>query len=82
MTPDDLRRWQMEMGYTQDQAAEALDTPIRTYKRWLSGINPNTGQPIKIDYVIDLACAALLLKLAPFSEKEKNDWLQGRHSPR
>lgn len=67
MTTDDLRRWQAEMGYTQDQAAAALSTPVSTYKRWLSGVNPNTGAPIELPPLLGLACAALLRGVKPYA---------------
>lgn len=70
MTANDLRRWQNHMDYTQAQAAAALGTPLATYRRWLSGRNPNTGKPISIGRPVDLACAALAERLAPFSEYE------------
>ena len=70
MTPDDLRRWQAHMDFTQAQAAKALGTSLATYKSWLSGRDPNTGRSIGIDHTVDLACAALVERLAPFSEYE------------
>lgn len=36
MTPaESLRAWQDRLGYTQIEAAAALDTPAQTYRNWL-----------------------------------------------
>ena len=60
MTPDDLRRWQSEMGYTYDTAAEALGIGRRTYADWLAGRS-------RIPAPVDLACAAIIDGLDPYS---------------
>lgn len=54
MTAADLRAWQQAMGYTQQQAADALGVSWATYKRYLTGEVPRT---------VALACAALAAKL-------------------
>lgn len=58
MTPDDLRAWQSAMGYTQQQAAEALGVSWATYKRYLVG---------EVPLAIGLACAALAAGLQPWA---------------
>lgn len=58
MTPDDLRVWQSQMGYTYDTAAAALGVSRATYARYLQG-----GAPL----VVALACAALVAGIKPFS---------------
>ena len=50
MTPSDLRAWQTQMGYTQQNAAQALGVSLATYKRWL------VAGPTRL---ADLACSAL-----------------------
>lgn len=61
MTPDDLRRWQSEMGYIYDTAAQALGVGRRTYAAWLAG-------KARIPTSVDLACAALLAGIQPYSQ--------------
>ena len=63
MTTDDLRRWQAEMGHTYDTAAQALRVNRATYARWLSGDSAIPGP-------VDLACAALVERLAPYSARD------------
>jgi len=53
MTPAEFRAWRSAMGYTQQQAAQALGVSLRTVKAWESG---ETGAP----GLLPLACAALL----------------------
>lgn len=60
ITPADLRRWQLEMGCTHDTAAQALGVSCRMYAYWLV-------KPASIPAAIDLACAALVERLAPYS---------------
>lgn len=66
MTPEDLRRWQTELGFTYDTAAVALGVSRRTWANWLSGFRP-------IPDAVDLACAALVEQLAPYSEREHRE---------
>lgn len=69
MTSDDLRRWTKEMGLessdTGQQAADRLGISRKTYYRYLS---EETDIPLSID----LACAALLERLAPYSQRENH----------
>lgn len=60
MTADALRAWQARLGYTQQQAADALGVSLATYKRYLTA---GTG------LTISLACSALANGLAPWGEK-------------
>jgi hypothetical protein len=62
MTPDDLRRWQAEMGYTYDTAARALGVGRRTYAAWIAST-------ARIPAPVDLACAALIDHLEPYSAR-------------
>jgi len=63
MIPDDLRRWQAEMGYTYNTASQALGVGRQTYSNWLAGRSPIPGP-------VDLACAALVEHLAPYSARD------------
>ena len=59
MTPEELRTWQAQMGYTYETAAEALGMSRSGFAKLLAG-----------DHAIDrrtaLACAALAAGLAPW----------------
>ena len=58
MTTQSLRSWQTRMGYTQQQAAEALGVSLATYKRYLIA---GAGRTVA------LACAAVEAGLSPSS---------------
>lgn len=49
MTADELWRWRERLGWTQAQAAAALNTPLGTYRGWEQGRYPAPG-------LIDVAC--------------------------
>lgn len=59
MTAEDLRAWQVAMGYTYDSAAEALGINRSTYADLVSGVSRTTGKPKEVDRRTELACAAL-----------------------
>ncbi len=63
MTPDDLRRWQAQMGYTYTTAAQALGCGRQTYSNWLAARSPIPG-------AVDLACAAIVEQLVPYSARK------------
>lgn len=52
MTADELSAWRKRMGWTQEQAAKALNTPIGTYRNWEQGRFPAPG-------LVDAACREL-----------------------
>ena len=62
MTPNALRDWQAQMGYTWAQAFEALGVGETTYAAWLRGERA-------IGKHVALACAALAAGLKPLGEK-------------
>ena len=62
MTKEELKEWQLAMGYTQQQAADALGVSRATYRDKLNGFSRNTGKPVLIDRITKLACAYLLDK--------------------
>lgn len=59
MTPADFRAWRARMGYTQQQAAQALGVTSRTVKAWEAG---KCAPPA----FLALACAALAAGLGPW----------------
>ena len=60
MTPADLCAWQTAMGYTQQQAADALGMTTSNYKDLVAGVRRTTGNPIEqLDRRTALACAAI-----------------------
>ena len=60
MTPAALRSWRSAMGYTQQQAAQALGVSMRTVKAWEAGF---AAPPA----FLPLACAALAAGLGSWS---------------
>lgn len=60
MNPEDLIRWRIQMDLSPAAAAMALKITERTVYNYERGIT-------KIPHSVDLACAALVAKLAPFS---------------
>ena len=60
MTPADIRAWRSAMGYTQQQAAQALGVSMRTVKAWEAGF---AAPPA----FLPLACAALAAGLGSWS---------------
>ena len=60
MTPAALRAWRECMGYTQQQAAQALGVSLRTVKAWEAGF---ASPPA----FLALACAALAAGLGPWA---------------
>lgn len=71
MTPEDLRAWQANMGYTYDSAAAALGINRSTYADLLAGTSRATGQPKDVDRRTALACAALAAGLDEWAPPRK-----------
>ena len=59
MSPADLAAWELHMGYSQRQAAEALGVTLPTYQQWRRGARFKDDVPVEIDRRTALACAAL-----------------------
>lgn len=59
MTPADLLAWRQRMGYSHQEAADALGIAKNTYQEMERGADFKTGKPRPIDRRTDLACAAL-----------------------
>lgn len=49
VTADELKDWRHRMGWTQERAAEALNTSVRTYQSWEQGRHRTPG-------MIDVVC--------------------------
>jgi transcriptional regulator with XRE-family HTH domain len=73
MTSEDLRAWQAQMKFKQQQAADALGVSLAAYKDWLRGVSRNSGKPIEIDKRTGLACASLAAGLPEFSMLRRNE---------
>ena len=67
MTPADLRAWQAHMGYTYDQAAQALGVSRSAYADWVAGVSRTTGKEWTITRTVALACAALAAGLGEWA---------------
>ena len=59
MTPQQFRSWRSAMGWTQQQAADALGMSKSTVELYESGKRRDNNQPVEIPKVVALACAAL-----------------------
>ena len=59
MSPADLAAWELHMGYSQRQAAEALGVTLPTYQQWRRGARFKDDAPVEIGRRTALACAAL-----------------------
>lgn len=67
MTPTDLIKWQAHMGFTQQQAADALGVRLNTYQEMRRG-ESFAGKPRTIDHRTSLACAAIAAGIKPWAE--------------
>jgi DNA-binding XRE family transcriptional regulator len=68
MTPEQFKSWRVEMGFTQDEAAEALGVSKATIGNYDKGIRREDGRPVVIPKTVALACAALMAGIAPYGE--------------
>lgn len=59
MTNGEIKQWRLAMGYTQQQAAEALGMALNNYQALERGVSWKTNKPLAIDRRTELACAAL-----------------------
>lgn len=67
MKPEDFKRWRKEMGFSQKQAATALDVSSVTIENWERGHRLD-GKPAPISLVVAYACTAMFHKMNPWSE--------------
>lgn len=66
MTPDDFKTWRKSMGFTQAQAAEALDMSRENIINYEAGQRRDNSKPVVIPRTVALACAALSAGLGPW----------------
>jgi len=66
MTPRDFKNWRKQMGFTQQQAAEALGLSKATIENYDKGVRREDGRPVIIPRVVALACAAIANNIEPF----------------
>ncbi|EJF91670.1 helix-turn-helix domain-containing protein [Bartonella tamiae] len=71
MKPEDFKRWRKEMGFTQKQAAEALDISIQTLGNYERGTRYEDGREVSIPKSIALACSAIQQNLIPYPQYER-----------
>lgn len=69
MTSEQLKAWQLAMGYSNQEAATALGMGLSGYVQLRTGRDRSTNQPKAIDRRTELACAALAKKLGPWKPK-------------
>lgn len=62
-----LKSWRKRMGYTQRQAAHALDVSLATYQNWEYEKIWHEGERKKSDRLARLAAAALENNLPPIA---------------
>lgn len=67
MTPDDLKAWRREMGFSQRRAADELGVDYTTIQRLERAASPS------IDRRTALACAALSAGLEEWAPTRKGD---------
>jgi len=69
MDNEQFKAWRKKMGYTQQQAADALGLYRLTIINYERGTRPENNLEVKIPRSIDLACAAIAAGLKPLSEQ-------------
>lgn len=67
MTADDFKYWRKEMGFTQQQACEALGISIQTLGNYERGSRYEDGREVIIPLTVALVCSALIGGLKPFT---------------
>jgi len=68
MTNEQFKAWRQKMGFTQQQAADALGVNNRSVVNYERGVRYDDGRPVIIPRPIALACAAIKAGLAPEGE--------------
>jgi len=66
MTKEELVKWQKAMGFTNEQACNALGMSATGYKKMLYGES-------KIDYRTALACSAIYAGIEPWPKEIENE---------
>jgi len=70
MKPEQFKAWRKKMGFTQQQAADALGLSIQALGNYERGTRYEDGREVKIPRSIALACSAVVADLKPFGEKD------------
>ena len=65
MTPTDLKSWRDRLGWTQEEAARILETPLYTYGAWERGQRHADGLP----GVVAVACRLIEERQSVNSER-------------
>jgi len=68
MTKEQFKAWRKKMGFTQQQAADALGLYRLTIINYERGTRPENNLEVKIPRSIALACAAVQAGLKPVGE--------------
>lgn len=66
MTNDDFKAWRAVMGYSQVEAAKALDVSKSTVELYERGTRRDNNEPVIIPLTVSLACAALYHRIKPW----------------
>lgn len=69
MSGNELYRWRSRLGYTQQQAADAMGVERRTYQALEHGRDRNTGAPLAPSKRTRLAAAAIERGIQPIGEE-------------
>jgi len=68
MKTEQFKAWRKKMGFTQQQAADALGVYARTITNYERGQRYEDGREVKIPESIALACSALYAHLEPWDD--------------
>jgi len=68
MTPETFISWRKKMGWTQQEAADALHLSREAIGQYETGRRRGTDKPYPIPHTVGLAMAALAAGLKPWSE--------------
>lgn len=62
MTAEEFKRWRGSLGWSQAEAAKALDISVKMLSLYERGFRyENNGAPVVIPKTVELACAALAM---------------------
>ncbi|PYE98907.1 hypothetical protein C8J35_103508 [Rhizobium sp. PP-F2F-G38] len=59
MSPEDFKAWRSAMGFSQTEAAAALDISKGSIELYERGARRDDGRPVLIPRTVELACSAL-----------------------
>jgi transcriptional regulator with XRE-family HTH domain len=67
MSPAEFRAWRKHMGWSQQEAADALDLGKSSVELYERGSRRDDNRPVVIPKTVELACAALALGIRSYS---------------